>query len=540
MTGSKAPKLVRMTGANAPKLVRITGLKAPKLVRITGMTAPKLVRITGSKAPKLICITGTKATKLVRITGTTGPKIICITGIACLFLVQLTKDKHMHRNALQHLAAWKNDPQRKPLLVFGARQVGKTWLMKEFGATHYAKVAYISLDNNDRMKNVFQGDYDVKRLLTALQIEANLAITPQDTLIILDEIQEIPRALTALKYFCEEAREYSIVAAGSLLGITAKKDTGYPVGKVDTLNLFPMSFTEFLAATSNARFGDLLATRDWPMITTFNSNFAELLRHYYYVGGMPEVVATFVEYNDFKRVRRIQNRLLDDYRRDFSKHAPADIIPRLEMVWDSIPTQLARENKRFLYSSVRESGRAREFELALRWLMDAGLIYQTARITKPAIPLNAYRDTAFKVFFLDVGLLAAKAKLDSRTLLEGNQIFQEFKGALAEQYVQQQLRSELDIDPYYWTAERGEAEVDFLFQHGMNIVPLEVKAEVNLHAKSLKSYCQKYAPRIGARTSMSDYFRQDIVFANDAGKNHTYTLLDLPLYAMSQLLAECE
>lgn len=446
----------------------------------------------------------------------------------------------MQRNALQQLAIWKDDPQRKPLLIYGARQVGKTWLMKEFGAKHYAKVAYISLDNNDRMKNVFQGDYDVKRLLTALQIDAGLTITPHDTLIIFDEIQEIPRALTSLKYFCEDAREYSVVAAGSLLGITSREGTGYPVGKVDTLNLFPMSFSEFLAATGNERFADLLATRDWPMITSFKSNYAELLRYYYYVGGMPEAVAAFVEYNDFKRVRRIQDRLLDDYRRDFSKHAPADIVTRIEMVWDSVPTQLARENKRFLYSSVRESGRAREFQLALRWLMDTGLIYQTTRITKPAIPLDAYRDIAFKLFFLDVGLLAAKAKLDARTLLEGNQIFQEFKGALAEQYVQQQLRCEFDIEPYYWTAERGEAEVDFLFQSGMDIVPLEVKAEINLHAKSLKNYCQKFMPRIGVRSSMSDYFRQDIVLSADAGKNHTYTLLDLPLFAISQLLAECE
>ena len=426
----------------------------------------------------------------------------------------------MLRYAMKNLKDWKTQKNRKPLLIRGARQVGKTWLMREFGRTCFEKVAYINFDNNERMASLFQGDLDINRLVTALQIESGVVITPSDTLLIFDEIQEVPRALTSLKYFNENAPEYSIVAAGSMLGVALHRGTSFPVGKVDFLNLYPMTFTEFLEATGNGSLAELLRTRDFSLITAFKGKYIDLLKKYYYVGGMPEVVASFVQQEDYGEARRIQMRLVEAYEQDFSKHAPNETVPRIRMLWNSVPAQLAKENRKFIYGLIRQGARAKEFELAMQWLLDCGLIHRVCRITKPDMPLMAYKEqSSFKIYMADVGLLAAKSGLDLKSLLEGNRIFEEFKGALTEQYVHQQLLADAGIAPCYWKADRAAAEVDFVFQYGQDIVPLEVKAEENLKAKSLKKYCERYSPRHAVRTSMSDYRKED-------------WLINVPLYAI--------
>jgi predicted AAA+ superfamily ATPase len=429
----------------------------------------------------------------------------------------------MIRYAMKNLTAWKERKNHKPLIIRGARQVGKTWIMKEFGRTHYEKVAYINCDNNERMVSLFQGDLDIRRLILALQIETGVTIEAHNTLIIFDEVQEVPRALTSLKYFHENAPEYSIVAAGSLLGVALHPGTSFPVGKVEFLDLYPLSFTEFLEAAGNKNLVDLLHTKDFSLITTFKNKFIDMLRQYYYVGGMPEAVAAFAQNNDFAAVREIQKRLLYAYEQDFSKHAPSEIVPRIRMVWNSISAQLAKENRKFIYGQLRQGARAKEFELAIHWLLDCGLIRKVCRITKPDMPLIAYQEySTFKLFMVDVGLLAAMSGLDLKSLLEGNRVFKEFKGALTEQYVMQQLFTDSGITPFYWTADRSSAEIDFVFQHGNDIVPVEVKAEENLRAKSLKSYCQKYLPRYAVRTSMSDFRKEE-------------WLINVPLYAIGTL-----
>jgi len=433
----------------------------------------------------------------------------------------------MKRHAMRMLEKWKNNSARKPLIIRGARQVGKTWLMKEFGKRFFANVAYINFENNERMLQVFQGDLDIKRLITALQIESGVSISANNTLLIFDEVQEVPQALTSLKYFHENAPEYAIIAAGSMLGVAMHKGTSFPVGKVFFMDLHPMSFTEFLDATGNENLHELIKQRDWTLITPFKSKYIELLRSYYFVGGMPEAVASFVDQSNYSEVREIQIRLLTAYEQDFSKHAPNQAIPRIKMVWNSIPAQLAKDNRKFVYGCLRKGARAKDFELAIQWLHDCGLIYQIQRISKPAMPLTAYPSNGFKMYMLDVGLLAAKSGLDLRSILEGNTIFEEFKGSLTEQYVQQQLRSEMAITPYYWFNENSHAEVDFVFQNGTNIIPLEVKAAENLQSKSLKSYCTKYSPKVAIRTSVSDY-RQEKQLTN------------LPLYAISQIQNECQ
>lgn len=447
----------------------------------------------------------------------------------------------MKRHTITRLVEWKNDPQRKPLLLLGARQVGKTWLMKEFGKQYFDKVAYISFDRNERMQNAFEANNNPTRLLQALQLEVGFKITPGDTLILFDEIQASPSALTSLKYFCEEAPEFAIIGAGSLLGVAEHNSTGFPVGKVDRIYLYPMSFIEFLKAAGHEQFAELIEQRDWQMLATFQNQIADLLRQYYFVGGMPEAVDTFVKFQDFNRVRRVQERLLSDYRDDFGKHAPKELVPRIEMIWDAVVAQLSRENKKFIFSAVQKNLRAKDLEMSMRWLLDAGLIHHTHRVTKPALPIDAYRENAFKVFFLDVGLLAAKAKLSARTILEGNRIFQEFKGALTEQYVQQQLLAEGGLETYYWAAEKSGSEIDFLIQNEMSIVPIEVKAEVNLKAKSLKFYCLKFRPPVAIRTSMGKYYKQTIPLPENASTSapQSYTLIDLPLYGISQIQQEC-
>jgi len=429
----------------------------------------------------------------------------------------------MIRTAMNDLIKWKDSSRRKPLIMRGARQVGKTWLMREFGRTHYEKCAYINFDNNERMETLFQGNIDTKRIITALQIETGITIEAENTLIIFDEVQEVPRALTSLKYFCENAPEYHIIAAGSLLGAALHPGTSFPVGKVDFMTLYPLDFLEFMNAVGNGNLVDLLKSNDFGMITSFKGKYIDLLKQYYYIGGMPEVVANFVVNHDFMAAREVQKQILMAYEQDFSKHAPNETVPRIRMLWTSIPVQLAKENRKFIYGLIRQGARAREYELALTWLIDCGLVYKVARVSKPDMPLMAYQDfNAFKLFVLDVGLLSAMSNLDLKSLLEGNQIFEEFKGALTEQYVLQQLLTNSEIQPYYWSAEKSTGEIDFLFQHGSDIVPIEVKAAENLQAKSLKNYYLKYNPQNAIRTSMSDYRKED-------------WLTNVPLYAINRV-----
>ena len=416
----------------------------------------------------------------------------------------------MDRFALEKLKQWKEKKNRKPLIIRGARQVGKTWLMKEFGRTCFKKMAYVNFDSNTRMRQVFEGDINIERLILAISAETGVSIDSRDTLLIFDEVQEVPKALTALKYFCEEASEYAIVAAGSLLGVAMHKGTSFPVGKVDFMDLYPLSFREFLCALGEERFVEILDSSDTDMVRMFKSKYIDRLREYYYVGGMPEVVQSYVGSKDFNQVREIQKNLLNYYQQDFSKHAEVTLVPRLNLVWNSIPMQLAKENKKYIYGQVREGARAKDFELAIQWLMDCGLIHKVQRIKKPGLPLKAYLDLdAFKIYLLDIGLLMAMVDLDARVIIDGNRIFTEFKGALTEQYVLQQLIADLGIEAYYYSTEKSSGEIDFLLQGKSSILPVEVKAEENLRAKSLKAFCEKYHPACAVRTSMSDYREQE-------------------------------
>ncbi len=432
----------------------------------------------------------------------------------------------MYRIAIEKLYKWKNSKHRKPLIIEGARQVGKTWLMKEFGKQAYADTVYINFDSNSRMADLFSADLDTDRLIMGLELYAGRKINPDNTLLIFDEVQEVPRALASLKYFYENAPQYHIVCAGSLLGIALHQGTSFPVGKVDFLKLYPLSFSEFLMATGNERFAELLKKQDYEMITNFKQTYIDALKHYYFVGGMPEAVQSFAESKDFNEVRAIQKRILAAYEQDFSKHAPNEIVPKIRMLWNSIPSQLARENKKFIYGLVREGGRAREYETAIMWLSDCGLVHKVSRVNAAGIPLKAYEDLkAFKLFIVDVGLLGCMTGLRQRTLLDGDDLFVEFKGALTEQYVCQQLKTIEDLGVYYYTNDRGSCEIDFVVDTGEQIVPIEVKAETNLRAKSLKTYRERFEPELSVRTSMADYKKED-------------WLLNLPLYAIENITAE--
>ncbi len=429
----------------------------------------------------------------------------------------------MYRAAIEELLKWKVKKYRKPLIIEGARQVGKTWLMKEFGKQAYEDVVYINFDSNSRMQELFDTDLNTERLIMGLELYSGKKINPDSTLLIFDEVQEVPRALTSLKYFCENAPQYHIVCAGSLLGLALHTGTSFPVGKVDFLKLYPLSYTEFLMAMGMERYVELLKSNDFDMIRSFKQTYIDALKHYYYVGGMPEVVQAFVENHDFNEAREIQKRILTAYEQDFSKHAPHDIVPKIRLLWNSIPSQLAKENKKFIYGLVREGARAKDYETAIMWLSDCGLIHKISRVNSPGIPLRAYEDLkAFKLFLLDVGLLSCMVGLHQTILLDGNELFVEFKGALTEQYVCQQLKTIEDLGVYYYTNDRGSCEIDFIVDSGKMVAPLEVKAEINLRAKSLKTYRDKYSPQIAIRTSMSDYKIED-------------GLVNLPLYAIEQI-----
>jgi uncharacterized protein len=431
-----------------------------------------------------------------------------------------TRGDEMYREAMNDLIKWKNKKNKKPLVIRGARQVGKTWLMKRFGETLYEKTVYISFDNNQQMKELFDKDMQTDRIIIGLELYAGHKINPENTLLIFDEIQEVPKALTALKYFNENASQYQIICAGSLLGVALHQGTSFPVGKVEFMDLYPLSFAEFMRALDKAQFVELISQSHFDMAKTFRQEYVDLLKYYYYIGGMPEVVSNFTENMDFNEAREIQERILIAYEQDFSKHAPNDVVPRIRMLWNSIPSQLTKENKKFIYGLIKEGARAKDYEMAMLWLIDCGLVHKVQRVKAPNLPLKAYEDLkAFKLFMLDVGLLSCMVRLNSSVLLNGNDLFKEFKGALTEQYVLQQFMTIKHLDTYYWTNDRGSAEIDFLVDTGDKIIPVEVKAETNLKAKSLKCYYDKFTPSISVRTAMLDYKKDD-------------WLINIPLWAI--------
>lgn len=428
----------------------------------------------------------------------------------------------MYRESIASLKRWKQDKFRKPLIVRGARQVGKTWLLQEFGRTSYNKLVYVNFEETPALQNIFSNDFDIERIITVLQIQSQTTIAAEDTLIVFDEIQSAERGVTSLKYFCENAPQYHVIAAGSLLGMGLHTQVSFPVGKVDFLDLRPLSFYEFLLSLNESALVDALKAKNWGVVSVFTEKLKEYLRYYFYVGGMPEVVSAFIQTRDWQLARRIQNRILNSYEGDFSKHAPNETVPRIRMVWQSIPSQLAKENKKFVYGVLREGARAKDFELAIQWLVDCGLLLKSHRVSKPGIPLAAYQEiSVFKLFLHDVGLLSAMAGLDVRTIIEGDEIFTEFKGALTEQYVMQQLRLNSERYIGYWTNERSTSEVDFVIQEEGKVIPVEVKSGENLKAKSFRLFCEKYKPSEAIRTSLTDYKKEE-------------WMINVPLYAIGE------
>lgn len=430
----------------------------------------------------------------------------------------------MKRSAEKHLLAWKESLSRKPLLIYGARQVGKTWLMKQFGAQEFANTVYVNLEKEIPLRTLFEQDYQPQRILKTIETYFNQDILPGKTLLIFDEIQEAKGALTALKYFNEELAELHIIGAGSLLGIALKQQTSFPVGQVEFLHLYPMSFYEFLLATGNLKLVKLIEEKDWQLLISLRTNIISLLKSYYFVGGMPEAVLSFSLDNNYSQVRKIQENILLSYEQDFAKHAPTEVIPRIRMIWNAVVSQLAKENKKFIYGLIKEGARAKEFETALNWLENYGLIYRVNRTKKANFPLAAYSDlSAFKLYILDVGLLGAIGNLNPKTIVEKEQLFSEFKGALTEQFVLQELKATGLKQLYYWANDSGSAEIDFIFENLNTIIPLEVKASENLQAKSLKTFALKYPGIHCYKTSLSDY-RQESWVTN------------VPLYGAREIL----
>lgn len=415
----------------------------------------------------------------------------------------------MERSIYSSLKKWKDSPTRKPLILQGARQVGKTYILKEFGAREYSEVVYINCDDNNDMQNMF-ADYDIDRIIRSLSAISGVSIKPSTTLLILDEIQEVERGLASLKYFCEKAPEYHVAVAGSLLGITLHEGTSFPVGKVDMLYMYPMDFEEFLLAMGKEQLVELLRSNSWAALTPLRGMLTELLRQYYFVGGMPEAVKTYVERGDIWEVRSIHSKIIDAYRNDMSKHVPKQQVQRINMVWNSIPSQLARDNKKFIYGALRKGARANDFEIAIQWLVDSGLVHKVHRISKPVVPLKFYEDMAsFKLFLLDCGLLGALSETPPEQILIGDNVFEEYKGAFTENYVLQQLKSLPRTFVYYYSNDNSTLEIDFVVQHEAHVIPIEVKAEENLRAKSLRQFVTDNAGLHGVRFSMSDYREQD-------------------------------
>ena len=430
----------------------------------------------------------------------------------------------MERRASRSLEAWKNDGARKPLVLRGARQVGKTWLLQEFARSHYEGVAYVNCERDRSVAQIFAGDLEPNRILRGIEIAAGTTITPNTTLVIIDEIQEAPQALTSLKYFAEERHDVHLAVAGSLLGVALSSDTSFPVGKVNFIDLHPLDFDEFLRGIGEARLADLVLSQEWTLIASFADRLTDLLRQYIYVGGMPEAVARYAAGDSLDVVRSVQDDILRGYENDFAKYATATVSRRIADVWASLPSQLARENRRFILGRVRKGARAREFEDAIQWLCDARLAHQVTRFTKPASPLRAYEDTKiFKLFLLDIGLLGALSGLEASVLLHGTGIFEEFKGALTEQFVAQQIVALRNTLPMYWAPENGRAEIDFVIESSGTLVPIEVKSEENLQSKSLRSYIDRYNPAEAWRFSLADYREQS-------------DMTNVPLYAIGPRL----
>lgn len=426
----------------------------------------------------------------------------------------------MYRNIIGQLKEWKNREHRKPLVLAGARQVGKTYILKRFGEQEFANMAYINCDDNELAKNLFAQDYDIQRILLAIGAITGQSIEPGRTLIVLDEIQEAPRGLSVLKYFCENAPQYHVAVAGSLLGITMHKGEAFPVGKVEVLHIYPMTFDEFLLAKGKDRMVDILRSKDWDTVKLLRNEFVKALREYYFVGGMPEAVGEFIGSNDVMKVRNIQNDILYAYQKDISKHVPASEANRISMVWQSMPSQLVKENKKFIYGVAKPGGRAKDFEVAIQWLMDAGLVYKAERVSRPKMPLKFYVDiSSFKLFLLDCGLLGAMSETPPETLLVADNGMEESKGAFTENYVMSQLVATCASSVFYYSND-ARLEIDFLIQHGRDIVPIEAKAEENLRSKSLSTFVASHPELHGLRFSMSDYREQD-------------WMTNVPLYAAS-------
>ena len=415
----------------------------------------------------------------------------------------------MERSIYSNLKKWKESLTRKPLILQGARQVGKTYILKEFGAREYSEVVYINCDDNNDMQNMFV-DYDVDRIIRSLSAISGVSIKPSTTHLIIDEIQEVEPRLDSLKYFCDKAHEYHVAVAGSLLGITLHEGTSFPVGKVDMLYMYPMDFEEFLLAMGKEQLVELLRSNSWAALTPLRGMLTELLRQYYFVGGMPEAVKAYVERGDIWEVRSIHSKIIDAYRNDMSKHAPKQQVQRINMVWNSIPSQLARDNKKFIYGALRKGARANDFEIAIQWLVDSGLVHKVHRISKPVVPLKFYEDmSSFKLFLLDCGLLGALSETPPEQILIGDNVFEEYKGAFTENYVLQQLKSLPRTFVYYYSNDNSTLEIDFVVQHDTHIIPIEVKAEENLRAKSLRQFVTDNPGLHGVRFSMSDYREQD-------------------------------
>lgn len=429
----------------------------------------------------------------------------------------------MERFAMNDLVAWKNSTRRRPLLMQGARQVGKTWLIKEFARSNFKALAYISFFDNAAMVDFFSGDLTPDRLLDGITLFTGVDAKAADTLVVLDEIQECPRALMALKSFAEQSPKTAVIAAGSLLGVALHRGVSYPVGKVEHLFMHPMTFGEYLVATDNKAMFEALKKSDLSLADSFAERYIESLRRYLFIGGMPDAMQTYLDTHDLGEVRKVHDRLLFDYEHDFSKYAEPMLAEKIRLVWVSVPGQLARENKKFIYSAVREGARARGYEEAIQWLVDAGLLFRVNRISKPGIPLAAYEDRdAFKIYYFDVGLLGAANKIGPSILLEGNNLFCEFKGALAENYVCQELIATNKIIPHYWSAGNSSGEVDFVYDYDRLVVPVEVKAATNLRAKSLRLFVEKNQLGKGLRLSLDGFREQDWV-------------VNLPLYAAGLL-----
>ena len=422
----------------------------------------------------------------------------------------------MNRIQYKKLIDWRNNPSRKPLIIQGARQVGKTWLMKTFGKEQFTHVIYLNFESSSRLKTLFVADFNIERIITTIEIEAGQKINPLNTLLIFDEIQEAERGITSLKYFQEQAPDYFVMAAGSLLGVAIQKNTSFPVGKVDFLQMSPLSFIEFLENMGEVVLAENLSEKKWEVVSIFHDKLVELLRLYYFIGGMPEVVADYIKNKNLNTVRDLQQKILMGYENDFAKYAPTAITPRIRLVWSSVISQLAKENRKYIYGQVKKGSRAKDFELAINWLVDAGLIVKVNRVNNGTIPLNAYLDMdAFKLFFVDIGLLNAFGNVSAKILLEKNAIMVEFKGAMTEQFVCQQLKPNHQL--FYWSASNATAEVDFLIQHENEVIPIEVKAEENLKSKSLSVFEQKYKPKTSVRVSMSPF------------RNESW-LVNIPLY----------